>query len=60
MGGLLLILYFLKATLAVYGSLWTRGLVRAAVAGLHHSHSNAESAPHLRGADCVNDRSFTL
>ena len=31
-----------------YGSSQARGQIRALAAGLHHSHSNAESEPHLR------------
>ena len=32
----------------VYGSSWARSLeIRAAAAGLHHSHSNARSELHL-------------
>ena len=33
---------------AVYGSSQARGQIRAAGAGLHHSHGNARSKPHLR------------
>ena len=32
---------------AAYGSSKARGVIRAAAAGLHHSHSNAVSEPHL-------------
>ena len=31
-----------------YGSFQARGLIGAAAAGLHHSHSNMGSEPHLR------------
>ena len=31
-----------------YGSSQARGRIRDAAAGLHHSHSNAGSAPHPR------------
>ena len=35
--------FFLRATLAAYGSSQARGLIRAIAAGLHHSHSNTGS-----------------
>ena len=35
------------ATAAAYGSSQARGHIRAAAAGLHHSHSNAGFEPHL-------------
>ena len=31
-----------------HGSFWARVRIEAAVAGLHHSHSNPRSEPHLR------------
>ena len=37
-----------RATHTAYGSSQARGGIRAAVAGLHHSHSNAGSKPHLQ------------
>ena len=30
-----------------YGSSWPRGQIGAAIAGLHHSHGNTGSKPHL-------------
>ena len=33
---------------AAYGGPQARGRIRATAAGLHHSHSNARSDPHLR------------
>ena len=41
--------YFLlfRAALAAYGSSQVRGLIRAAAASLHHSHSNIRSEQHL-------------
>ena len=41
--------YFLlfRAALAAYGSSQVRGLIRAAAASLHHSHSNVRSKPCL-------------
>ena len=30
-----------------YGNSWARGQIRAATAGLHHSHGNIGSEPHL-------------
>ena len=42
------IFFFFKATLAAYGSSQARGQIRAAASGLHHSHSNARSEPHLK------------
>ena len=38
-----------RATLMAYGSLKARGRIRAAAAGLHHSHSNARSLTHWVG-----------
>ena len=40
---------FFRAALAAYGSSQARGgLIRATVAGLHHSYSNSGSEPHLQ------------
>ena len=39
--------FFLRATPAAYGSSQARGLIRAANASLHHSHSNVGSEPGL-------------
>ena len=36
-----------KATPMAYGDSQARGQIRAVVAGLHHSHSNSGSKPHL-------------
>ena len=36
-----------RAAPVAYGSSQARGPIRAAVASLHHSHSNARSKPHL-------------
>ena len=40
--------FFLRATAVAYGGSQARGLIGAAAAGLHHSHSNAGSELHLR------------
>ena len=37
-----------RAAPTAYGSSQTRGQIGAAAAGLHHSHSNARSEPHLQ------------
>ena len=37
-----------RATPAAYVSSQARGLIRAVAAGLHHSHSNIKSEPHLQ------------
>ena len=37
-----------RAAPAAYGASQARGWIRAVAAGLHHSHSNAGSKPHLR------------
>jgi len=37
-----------RATSAAYKSSQARGQIRAAAAGLHHSHSNAGSELHLQ------------
>ena len=41
-------LFLLMATLVAYGSSQVRGLIGAAAADLHRSHSHAGSKPHLR------------
>ena len=38
---------FIKAAPASHGNSPARGGIRVAAAGLHHSHSNAGSKPHL-------------
>ena len=38
---------FFRAALEAYGGSQARGLIGAAPAGLHQSHSNAGSKPHL-------------
>ena len=43
---LFLLLLLFMTSLAAYGCLWARDGIRAAAAGLHHSHSNARSKPH--------------
>ena len=40
--------FFFRAIFVVYGNSQTRGLIRAAAASLHHSHSNAKSKANLR------------
>ena len=37
-----------RATLMAYGGSQSTGAIRATAAGLHQSHSNAGSEPHLR------------
>ena len=37
-----------RATSAAYGGSQARGIIGATAAGLHHSHSNARSEPHLQ------------
>ena len=44
---LLFFLFWGGATPAAYGGSQDRGPVGAVAAGLHHSHSNARSDPHL-------------
>jgi len=45
--GISTLLFFLfRATLAAYGNFQARGQIRAAAAGLHHSHSNAGYLTH--------------
>ena len=39
--------FFSRAVPAAYGGSQARGLIRAAAAGLHHSHGNAGSKPNL-------------
>ena len=39
--------YFFKAAPVAHGSSQARGRIRAAAAGLHHSHSNTGSETHL-------------
>ena len=47
-GTFILFYFFLfRATPAVYGSSWARSEIRAAAAGLCHSHSNVGSKPHM-------------
>ena len=41
------LLFFFRAVPAPNGSSQARALIRAAVASLHHRHSNAGSEPHL-------------
>jgi len=41
---------FFRAAFAAYGGSHARGQIRAAAAGLHHSHSNKGSKPHLKPA----------
>ena len=45
---LLLLLLLFKATLKADRSSQARDQIRATAAGLHHSHSNAGSQPHLQ------------
>ena len=44
---ILLLLLFLRAAPAAYGSSQARNQIGAATASLHHSQSNARSKPHL-------------
>ena len=53
--GIILFFFFLSfffaisgAAPAAYGGSQARGQIRAVAAGLHHSHSNAESQPCLQ------------
>ena len=39
---------FSKAAPSAYGGSQARGLIKAVAAGLHHSHNNAGSEPHLQ------------
>ena len=43
----LVLFCFFRAAPVAYGSFQARGRIRAAGAGLHHSHSNAKPKPHL-------------
>ena len=45
---LLLLFFFFRAAPAAYGSSQAEDLIGAAAAGLHHSHSNMGSEPHLQ------------
>ena len=38
---------FFRAVPVAYGGSQARGQIRAVAAGLHHSHSNVRSEPHL-------------
>ena len=40
--------WLFRAALAAYGGSQARGRIGTTAAGLHHSHSNAGSEPHLR------------
>ena len=42
------VFYLFRAALEAHGGSQAEGLVGAATASLHHSHSNTESEPHLR------------
>ena len=42
--------FFVMVTPLANGCSWARGWIRAAAAGLHHSHSNTRSEPHLQPA----------
>ena len=37
-----------RATSSAYRNSQAKGLIRATAAGLHHSHSNSTSEPHLK------------
>ena len=41
-----------RAIPAAYGSSWARGRIGGVAVGLHHSHSNARSEPHLQPQQC--------
>ena len=43
-----LFIYLFRTIPMAYGGSQARGRIRAAGAGLHHSHSNARSEPHLQ------------
>ena len=43
-----LFIVFSRAAPTAYGGSQARGLIRAVIAGLRHSHSNMESEPSLR------------
>ena len=40
--------FIFRAVPVAYGSSQARGRIEAEAAGLHHSHSNVESKPHLQ------------
>ena len=40
--------FFLRAVPMAYGGSQARGQIRALATGLHHSHSNTGSEPHLQ------------
>ena len=40
--------FLFRAAPTAHGGPQARGLIRAIAAGLHHSHSNTRSKPHLR------------
>ena len=40
--------FLFRAVAMAYGGSQARGLIGAAATGLHHSHSNAGSKPHLQ------------
>ena len=40
--------FLFRAALAVYGGFQASGQIGATAVGLHHSHSNARSEPHLQ------------
>ena len=41
--GITFFFFLFRTTLAAYGNSWTRGRIRVAAAGLHHSHRNTRS-----------------
>ena len=43
-----LLLLFFRATPVAYGDSQARGPIAATAAGLHHSHGNTRSEPHLQ------------
>ena len=43
-------MFVLNGRTAAYRSYQARGRTRVAAAGLHHSHGNTRSEPHLRSA----------
>ena len=43
-----LFIYLVRAAPVAYGNSQARGQIGAVDAGLHHSHSNARSKPHLQ------------
>ena len=44
----IIIILLFRAAPAAYGGSQARGLIRAIATGLHHSHSNTGSKPHLQ------------